>query len=220
VTRSKLEYLELPSVKEVNSKRIANFKQQITDTIANTDIKFFEGLITEYQEETQVSATVIAASLAKLLHTENNFLLSQAQQKNAAAGQDSYNKKMAANLETYRIEVGKEHGIQVGDILHVIESIANIDRQYIGQITLRSQFSLIDLPGGMTKDVFQLLKKAEICDKKLKITKLEGASNTHHKRNKPKSRSDFSSNKKSAPKKKDFKNKKEFKRKREKAATY
>ncbi len=220
LTKGNLECMELPSVKEVNNKRIAKFKQRITDTITNEDITFFETLIAEYQEESQVPVTAIAASLAKLLHNENNFLLMQDKQKaTSEVKKDGYSKKMAAHLETYRIEVGKENGIQVGDILHVIESIANIDRQYIGQITLRSKFSLIDLPGGMTKDVFQLLKKAEICEKKLKITKLEGGSKTTYnkKSSRPKSRDGFGPSRNDDMKKKDFKkdkdSKKDFKKK-------
>lgn len=193
VTKRPFERMELPSVKEVNNRRIVNFKQKITDTIANEDITFFEALITEYQEETQASVTAIAAGLAKLLHNESNFLLKQEKQNavNNDAQRDGYSRKMSANLETYRIEVGKEHGVQVGDILHVIESIAKIDRQYVGQITLRSKFSLIDLPGGMTKEVFQLLKKAELYDKKLKIEKIE-PSKTYSKKPPAKSRDGYS----------------------------
>lgn len=39
-TRKKIELMELPSTEIINDKRIAKFKQRITDTIAAEDLAF------------------------------------------------------------------------------------------------------------------------------------------------------------------------------------
>jgi len=50
-TRQKIEPLKLPSTEMVNNKRIANFKQSITDTLAAGDLMFMQGLLEQYRRE-------------------------------------------------------------------------------------------------------------------------------------------------------------------------
>ena len=56
-TRKKITELELPSTEIVNKKRIADFKQKITETIASGHLAFMRGIIEEYQGETEASAS-------------------------------------------------------------------------------------------------------------------------------------------------------------------
>jgi ATP-dependent RNA helicase DeaD len=103
-TKYNIDLIELPSVQEVNNKRIVKFKQRITDTLAKEDIGIFESLILQYQNEHKVPAIAIAASLAKLLNMENEFLL--VPNKSKVANNDntnSYPKKTAASLKKRRI---------------------------------------------------------------------------------------------------------------------
>jgi ATP-dependent RNA helicase DeaD len=75
VTKQEIELMEPPSVKTINERRVAAFKQRITAAIANEDLSFFETLITQYLEETDTPAIRVAASLAKMLQGNNEFLL-------------------------------------------------------------------------------------------------------------------------------------------------
>jgi len=47
-TRQKIEPLELPSSETVNSKRIADFKQRISDSLAAGELDFMQGLVEQY----------------------------------------------------------------------------------------------------------------------------------------------------------------------------
>jgi len=62
----------------------------------------------------------------------------------------------------YRIDVGREHGATPKDIVGAIANEAQIDSQYIGHIKLYDDFSTVDLPEGMPKELFQLLKKVRV----------------------------------------------------------
>src|SRR5512139_749815 len=74
-TKQKVEEMGLPSTEVINNKRIAKFKQNITDTLAAEELSFFSQLIEQYQQEHNVSAMEIAAALAKLVQGETPLLM-------------------------------------------------------------------------------------------------------------------------------------------------
>ena len=74
-TRQKIEPLKLPSTEMVNNKRIANFKQTITDTLAAGDLVFMQGLLEQYRREHDVPAMDIAAALAHMTIGDQPLLL-------------------------------------------------------------------------------------------------------------------------------------------------
>ncbi|EGM68660.1 DEAD/DEAH box helicase [Shewanella sp. HN-41] len=69
----------------------------------------------------------------------------------------------------YVIDVGRENGVGVGNIVGAIANEANIDSRYIGAIQLYDAVTTVDLPDGMPKDVLQHLKKVRVCGKPLNI---------------------------------------------------
>jgi ATP-dependent RNA helicase DeaD len=74
-TRQPIEPLKLPSTETVNDKRIADFKQRITDALAAGELDFLQGLVEQYQQEHDVPAVEIAAALARLVVGEQPLLL-------------------------------------------------------------------------------------------------------------------------------------------------
>ncbi len=74
-TRQKIEPLKLPTTEMVNNKRIANFKQSITDTLAAGNLKFMQGLLEQYRMEHDVPALDIAAALARMHIGDQPLLL-------------------------------------------------------------------------------------------------------------------------------------------------
>jgi len=74
-TRQRIEPLVLPSIEMVHSKRVADFKQAISDTMAAENLEFMQGLIERYQQEHDVPAIEIAAALAKMVVGDKEALL-------------------------------------------------------------------------------------------------------------------------------------------------
>jgi ATP-dependent RNA helicase DeaD len=74
-TKQKVEEMGLPSTEVINNKRIARFKQNITDTLAAEELSFFSQLLEQYQQEHNVSALEIAAALAKLVQGDTPLLM-------------------------------------------------------------------------------------------------------------------------------------------------
>ena len=74
------------------------------------------------------------------------------------------------DLVRYRIEVGHEHGVQPGNIVGAIANEAGIDAAHIGRIEIFDDHSIVGLPAGMPKDIYQRLRKAWVCGQQLSIS--------------------------------------------------
>jgi ATP-dependent RNA helicase DeaD len=80
-------------------------------------------------------------------------------------------RKAEAGFETYRIEVGKTHGVQPGNIVGAIANEAGLDSKNIGRIDIRDDHSLVDLPEGMPAETFKHLKQVWVSGQKLRISR-------------------------------------------------
>jgi len=186
-TRQKIDIMDLPSTELINDKRIAKFQQRITDTLANEDLGLFSQLIEQYQQEHNVPAVEVAAALAQLLQGDTPFLLQNKPQRKADNSWNKDDRKPHRKYERpsrneappeqgmkrYRIEVGHNHKVKPGNIVGAIANEAGIDSQHIGRINIHENYSLIDLPEGMPKDIFNDLKKVWVSGQQLKISHLE-----------------------------------------------
>ncbi len=168
-TRQKIEQMVLPSTETVNNKRIADFKQKITDTLAVGELGFMQGLVEQYRQEHDVPAVEIAAALAKISIGDKSMLLSSDKDKGKARMRSL--RDVEAGAERYRIEVGHMHGAKPGNIVGAIANESGLDGEHIGQIEIEAEFSLVDLPAGMPKDVFMDLKKVRVCGQPMNISR-------------------------------------------------
>ena len=72
--------------------------------------------------------------------------------------------------QTYRLEVGKEHGARPGDIVGAIANEISLDSSYIGAINLHEKHSFVQLPKGMPEKSFTQLKRVQVRRQALAIT--------------------------------------------------
>jgi ATP-dependent RNA helicase DeaD len=76
-----------------------------------------------------------------------------------------------STLETYRVEVGKQHGVKPGNIVGAIANEAGLDGQFIGRVVINDDHSFVDLPEGMPKEVFLSLQKVRVAGQPLQISR-------------------------------------------------
>jgi ATP-dependent RNA helicase DeaD len=72
-------------------------------------------------------------------------------------------------METFRIEVGHAHGVQPGNIVGAIANEADLESRYIGRIDIRDDFTLVDLPEGMPRELLEHLKKVRVAGRPLRM---------------------------------------------------
>ena len=221
-TRQKIDMMQLPSTELINNKRIARFKQRITDTLSTNDLGFFSQLIANYRQEHNVPEIDIAAALAKLLQGDEPLLLTERKKQETIRPadrprqtQDDFRPRRAMpsdrprqahddsrpgrampadsprqahdaprprrtvpeaatekGMERFRIAVGRMHGVKPANIVGAIANEAGLESKHIGRIDIYDDFSTVDLPEGMPRNIFNSLKRVWVAGQELKIAKL------------------------------------------------
>jgi ATP-dependent RNA helicase DeaD len=203
-TKQKVEEMGLPSTEVINNKRISRFKQNITDTLAVEELSFFTQLIEQFQVEHNVSALEIAAALAKLVQGDTPLLMQNLPKKSFESREDRPQRDdrpsrddrsqrddrpqrdrkpkrvfgaggAAVEMETFRIEVGHNHGVKPGNIVGAIANETGIDGDHIARIRIEDDYSTVELPAGMPKELLEELKKIRVAGQQLNISKMDGS---------------------------------------------
>ena len=197
-TRQPIEPMNLPTVAKVNQLRVAKFKQRVSDTAARIDLSVFRSLLEELQVESGMPLLDIAAALASLAQGSSPLLLTsrdepaerapagdraaprpdRAPHVEAAGGEPPPQRgrdreAFAGGRVTYRLEIGNDHGVKPGHIVGAIANESGIDGSHIGRVNIQGDFSTVDLPPGMPKEIFKLLKRVKVLGRELKITRVD-----------------------------------------------
>uniref|UniRef100_UPI0035634436 DEAD/DEAH box helicase n=1 Tax=Litorivivens sp. TaxID=2020868 RepID=UPI0035634436 len=123
VTGQTVNWLELPTREAVNLKRIDQFKSIISETMENEDLSFFNGLIESYLAETSADLSNVAAALAFMAQSDRPIAPSPARKEREFESKEKpvrHEPTLAPEdvaMETFRMAVGKQHGITKGDIV-------------------------------------------------------------------------------------------------------
>ncbi len=78
-------------------------------------------------------------------------------------------------METFRIEVGHAHGVKPGNIVGAIANETGIDGDHIARIKISDDYSTVELPAGMPKELLQELRKIRVAGQLLNISKMDGS---------------------------------------------
>ena len=197
-TGSKIEMLEMPSTQVINDRRIEQFKQVISETLANEDLTLFSELIEQYQQEFNVPTLAIASALAKLVQGSEPLLLqhkpvhdkkenwdnsdqegrrqgsrksradSRAPRKSEPRNKNALPEK---DMERFRVEIGHKHKVMPANIVGAIANEAGLESKHIGLINIYEDYSTVDLPRDMPKEIFRDLRKVWVLGQTLKISR-------------------------------------------------
>ncbi|MDD3352590.1 DEAD/DEAH box helicase [Zoogloea sp.] len=192
-TRQPIEALKLPSREAVADKRVASFRQQVTEVLESEDLSFFLNVIAGMEENNDSDIREIAAALAYLAQKDRPLQMPDSGKPDFAQMSASGKPDPRAPRETreprenrgeilerrrdyaegrlarYRIDVGREHMASPKDIVGAIANEAGIESRFIGQINLFEDYSTVELPPDLPADVLQILKKARVRQQMLNI---------------------------------------------------
>jgi ATP-dependent RNA helicase DeaD len=188
-TRQPIEPIALPTRGEVAERRVAQFKQQIMDTLAEENLDFFFEVVRRMESEDNLATRQIAAALAFLAQRERPLRpdgleepLASAPVPRAVPPAPTFDKPERksraapaakrdfgnAPLVRYRIEVGKNQGALPKEIVGAIANEGGIDGKLIGQINLFDDYSTVELPE-LPAEVLDVLKRTRVRRLALKI---------------------------------------------------
>lgn len=194
-TRQKIEQMDLPSNEVINDRRIARFKQHITETIAKEeDLEFYGKIIESYRIEHDIPAIEIAAALASMFQGDTPLLVKNQErkrrkerpQKSDPSRQKKHDhahrrkESLPPGRERFRMAVGSAHKVKPDNIVGAIANVAGLFNEDIGKVEIHDQYSTVDLPEGMPRDIFRELRKTWVCGQKLEISRVGGDDGGHH----------------------------------------
>ena len=203
-TGKKIEKMELPTAADVSDTRVKRFKARISEALDSHELDKFRVLVEEYQHEYGVPVIEIAAALANLSQGkqplfEKERLHKDKPRKERGERPERGNRPQRhadkreedqpspdRRMDRFRIEVGHTHGVKPGNIVGAIANEAEIDAEYIGRIEIYEEYSTVDMPDGMPREIFDHLSKVRVSGQQLRISKASGGGAGKSKRPKPK----------------------------------
>jgi ATP-dependent RNA helicase DeaD len=189
-TSGRIGSFELPSIKEIGEIRIKRCKQALLDTIEAKDLASMKEILETMSSDSEVSMTDIAAALLyekqlkqplepkedpKPRRERENRREARGGERDSRRANRGENRKSKAvrsdvDWQTYRLEVGRDHGAKPGDIVGAIANEIALDSSYIGAINLHENHALVQLPKGIPAATFQQLKQVRVRRRALEIS--------------------------------------------------
>ena len=191
-TRQPIAPLTLPSRADVTNKRVVDFKAKVAEVLDAEGLDFFANIVSQLCEEKDVSAEEVAAALAKMAQegkplevagedpAPRPFREERSERRPASFAERERKPRSddrperprredrptrpapVGDMVRYRIDVGREHGVEVRDIVGAIANEAGLDSRHIGRIGLYEESSTIELPAGMPKEAANALKRTRV----------------------------------------------------------
>ena len=185
-TRQAPTQMQLPTTEDINSTRLARFDDAITAALAETDrINGFRDVIAHYVRNHDVPEQDVAAALAVVAQGETPLLLDperdelakavaadaeRGTRKDRPARADGPRERRGkGDFTTYRIAVGRRQRVEPRQIVGALANEGGLGRDDFGAITIRPDFSLVELPTSMDASVLERLKGTRISGQLIEI---------------------------------------------------
>jgi ATP-dependent RNA helicase DeaD len=190
-TRQPLTQMQLPTVEDVNTTRLARFDDAITEALTATErLAFFRDVVSHYVREHNVPEVDVAAALAVVLQGDTPLLLEPEPQRPARGERPQRAERAdrtggrpeprtsrrsdAAPLATYRIAVGKRHKVEPRQIVGALANEGGLNRRDFGHISIRPDFSLVELPAELPPGTEERLAGTRISGKLIALQRDSG----------------------------------------------
>ncbi|MCO6559750.1 MAG: DEAD/DEAH family ATP-dependent RNA helicase [Gilliamella sp.] len=201
----------LPSKELLEQRRLAKFTAQVQKQLESSDLDEYQKLLAKIQADSGADLETIATALLKLAQGERPLILPpdpvfkpsrEMRDRDNRGGERRLRgdnrespkrreRRDVGDMDMYRIEVGKENGIEVRHIVGAIANEADISSRYIGNIKLYDTYSTVELPKGMPKDILKHFEKVRVLNQPMKMSLISGAA-SDTKRARKNSKSDTS----------------------------
>ena len=209
----------LPSKELLETRRLAKFTEQVQKQLESSDLPQYQTLLAQIQADSGADLETIATALLKLAQGERPLILPpdpvfkpsrEMRDRDNRGGERRLRgdnretpkrreRRDVGEMDMYRIEVGKENGVEVRHIVGAIANEADISSRYIGNIKLYETYSTVQLPKGMPKDILKHFEKVRVLNQPMKMSLVSG-NTSETKRGRKSTKSDAGDNK-SSPKK-------------------
>jgi ATP-dependent RNA helicase DeaD len=203
-TRQQPAQMQLPTTEDVNSTRLARFDDAITAALEETGrIEGFRDIIAHYVRHHDVPEADVAAALAVVAQGDTPLLLDpeddalsaavaadnrppRADRAERSGGRDARDRddrgprperRSRGDYTPYRIEVGRRHRVEPRQIVGALANEGGLGRDDFGAITIRPDFSIVELPANLDPSVLDRLRDTRVSGRLIEIQRDGGRPN-------------------------------------------
>ena len=201
--------VELPNVELLGERRLAKFAAKVQQQLESSDLDMYRGLLAKLQPgEEELEMETLAAALLKMAQGERPLILpadpvfkprqrrefndrddrgsdrrrdARPDSRDGGAERPRRERRDVGEMQLYRIEVGRDDGVEVRHIVGAIANEGDISSRYIGNIKLFAGHSTIELPKGMPGEILSHFTRTRILNKPMNM-QLLGDAQPHERR--------------------------------------
>ncbi|EEW09294.1 ATP-dependent RNA helicase [Vibrio mimicus] len=189
VTRSSMEEIQLPHRDKVAESRLTKLGQELAADKEHSSLERFADLVEKLQASLEIDSTTLAAILLKrqqgkrpLFYVGADPMIEAMEREKSRrrerrddrrdgdrparrefGGRDQENH----DWDTYQLQVGRDQGVQVKDIVGALANELGLTKGSIGAIKLAQGHTFVQLPKAMSSDVSSKLRKLRIRQKEV-----------------------------------------------------
>lgn len=189
--KKSIDEVAIPNHEILMEKRREKFKARVSAQLEHHDLEKYrellEDLFTADQDHEE-----LAAAMMMMLQEKQKLILppdpeirtvrgerGRRDRDDRRGGRDErrsgreHRENNGVAMDLYRIELGREDGVEVRHIVGAIANEGDISSRYIGHIKLHDTYSTIELPQGMPNHIVQhFAHKAHVLNKQMQMSLL------------------------------------------------
>ena len=182
-----IDEVSIPNHEVLMEKRRAKFKARVAKQLEHHDLEKYRELLEDLFTADQDHEELAAAMMMMLQEKQKLILppdpaIRPARQKRGRRDRDDrrserggreHRENNGVAMDLYRIEIGREDGVEVRHIVGAIANEGDINSRYIGHIKLYDTYSTIELPQGMPNHLVQhFAQKSRVLNKQMQMSLL------------------------------------------------
>ncbi|MEN4769041.1 DEAD/DEAH family ATP-dependent RNA helicase [Duffyella gerundensis] len=197
--------VELPNAELLGERRLAKFASKVQQQLESSDLDQYRALLSKLSPQDELDMETLAAALLKMAQGERPLIVvpeaprpqrrefrdrddrrddrrgdrpdrAPREAREARDGdRPRRERREVGDMQLYRIEVGRDDGVEVRHIVGAIANEGDISSRYIGNIKLFAAHSTIELPKGMPGDILQHFTRTRILNKPMNMQLLGDA---------------------------------------------
>jgi ATP-dependent RNA helicase DeaD len=187
VTKSSMEEIQLPARDKVAEARLEKLAAELQADKESASLENFAELVAKLQDTLEIEATTLAAMLLQRAQGKRPLFYKGPDPMIAAIERDKQRRKdrrdndgrrgergegrnyggSQQDWDTYQLQVGRDQGVQVKDIVGALANELGLTKGSIGAIKLAQGHTFVQLPKAMNSDTAGKLRKLRIRQKEV-----------------------------------------------------
>ncbi|MGP4123183.1 MAG: DEAD/DEAH family ATP-dependent RNA helicase [Sodalis sp. (in: enterobacteria)] len=176
--------VELPTAEMLSNRRLAKFASKVQNQLESSDLDIYRALLVKLQPAEKLDIETLAAALLKIAQGERPLILPRDSVierrptrkfrerddcRNRSECPPRRERRSMGEMDLYRIEVGRDDGVEVRHIVGAIANEGDINSRYIDNIKLFASHSTIELPKGMPGEMLSHFTRTRILNKPMNM---------------------------------------------------